>query len=423
MKGYLSPSSQRKLLFWGLYLAFWTIVGLAFADYVYRFTIRQHGEAHLASTLLAALPDFYVWAAASPPIFWLCRRVPIHGRRWLLGVTTHVAASALIYSLSTLLIVTIDVHLIWEPMETPFWTVYLSLLRTSLWSGMLVTWGIIALGHAVEYARRNRQHSLEAVRLEAQLARAQLQLLRMQLQPHFLFNTLHAISTLMQRDLDGAERMLIRLADLLRLTLEHRATQEVPLRRELEFLERYLDIERVRFGDRLTVRVLAPPETQHALVPSLILQPIVENAIKHGIAPQTERGRIEIEARREQTQITLEVRDSGPGLGSHQTRYSSPSLDGPGGAAAPNGTMILPDGTRVSGAGRRTPGLPEPLPETIQRRGLGLANTRSRLAHLYGDDCALELVNREDGGLRVTIRLPLKMVDTDEASTKAKEPA
>src|SRR5262249_33214524 len=150
--------------------------------------------------------------------------------------------------------------------------------------------------------------------LESQLTQAQLQVLRMQLQPHFLFNTLNAISALMHQDVELADQMLARLADLLRSTLETSGTQEVPLKQELEFVELYLEIEQARFGPRLVVSQDAEAETMDAFVPNLILQPLVENAIRHGIAPRPENGHIEIRTRRVGDLLQVQVIDDGPGL-------------------------------------------------------------------------------------------------------------
>ena len=164
------------------------------------------------------------------------------------------------------------------------------------------------------YYSRYREGELRTAQLSAQLAQAQLQALRAQLHPHFLFNTLNAISTLVHKDPDIADRMIARLSDLLRLTLENIGVQEVRLAQELEFLERYLEIERMRFPDRLQVRMHIAPETLDAWAPYLILQPIVENAIRHGIAPRSTPGTVEIRADCKNDRLILEVRDDGPGI-------------------------------------------------------------------------------------------------------------
>jgi two-component system LytT family sensor kinase len=180
----------------------------------------------------------------------------------------------------------------------------------------------------------------------------------MQLEPHFLFNTLHAISALMYRDVEGADRMITRLSDFLRLTLDSAGQQEVTLMREMEYLDKYLEIEQVRFGDRLEVRRSIAPGTLDLMVPNLALQPLVENAVRHGIAPRAEGGRIEVVARVDGGSLVVEVSDSGPG---------------------------------AAGA---------------IREGLGISNTRARLEQLYGAAFRLELGNAPAGGFRARMRIP-----------------
>ncbi|MFW6085154.1 MAG: sensor histidine kinase, partial [Gemmatimonadota bacterium] len=194
-----------------------------------------------------------------------------------------------------------------------------------------------------------------------------LSALEMQLHPHFLFNTLHAISTLMHRDVEAADRMLARLSDLLRLTLENAGTQEVLLKEELDFLEQYLEIERTRFGDRLMVDVEVDPATLDARIPNLILQPLVENAVRHGVAPRADPGWIGIRAARHDGELRVTIEDDGPGL---------PEADA--------------DGLTPAGA------------------GVGLANCRARLEQLYGDRGRLDLRSSPAGGLLVSLRIPYR---------------
>jgi two-component system, LytTR family, sensor kinase len=194
----------------------------------------------------------------------------------------------------------------------------------------------------------------------------------MQLHPHFLFNTLHAISALMDDDVKGARRMIARLSELLRLTLENVGRQEVSLRQELDALERYLEIEQIRFQDRLTVRLRVAQETLDACVPNLVLQPIVENAIRHGIAPRSSAGRIEIRAERRDGMIELQVIDDGPGL--------------------------HPCGEE---------GVEE------FKEGIGLTNTRARLRRLYGDEHLIEIKDADEGGLIVKLSIPFRQADEE----------
>jgi len=225
---------------------------------------------------------------------------------------------------------------------------------------------ILLISYAFDYQRRYREGEVRATRLEAQLAQAQLQALKMQLHPHFLFNTLHSISALVHKNPDAADKMIARLGDFLRMTLENSGAHEVSLQEELEFLKCYLEIERIRFAERLTVQLDIEPETLDARLPNLILQPIVENAIRHGISPRTIPGRIEIEARRLNGFLQVQVTDNGPGISSNSN----------------TGTIV--------------------------REGVGLANTQARLKQLYGENHRLDLSNAATGGLTVLLEIPFR---------------
>ena len=221
------------------------------------------------------------------------------------------------------------------------------------------------LGHAVYYARYSRSQAVRRAQLETRLAEAQLQVLRLQLHPHFLFNTLHTISALMHKDLRAADRMLALLGDLLRDSFEKVGAQEVSLKQELGFLERYLEIERTRFRDRLTIHLDVDPETLDAEIPNLLLQPLVENAIRHGIGKRQDAGRIDIVARRKSERLDVRIRDDGPGL--------------------------------------------TEAPEVALRGGVGLANTADRLQQLYPNAHTFDLHNRPEGGLEVALEIPFKV--------------
>jgi two-component sensor histidine kinase len=239
----------------------------------------------------------------------------------------------------------------------------LELFNGAVYEAMaLLAWSLLYFG--IKHYRALQAERERALRAEALAHEARLRALRYQLNPHFLFNTLNAISTLVvERRTGEATRMLARLSDFLRLTLESGDAQEVPLDDELEFALRYLEIERVRFGERLTVRVEVEPEARSALVPAMLLQPLVENAVKHAVAPREGGGTIALEARRAGGVLRLVVADDGPGLA--------------GDAHA--------DG-----------------------RGIGLANTRERLRQLYGAAHRLTLEPAPAGGLRVVVELPLR---------------
>jgi sensor histidine kinase YesM len=237
-------------------------------------------------------------------------------------------------------------------------------------TNLLVYAAIVLAWHALNYYREWREREMQAAALAAQLAQAQLQALKMQLQPHFLFNTLNSISALNHEDPKAANRMIARLSELLRLSLENDGAQEVALHQELDFLKRYLEIQQVRFGDRLNVRFDVAPQTRDARVPNLLLQPLVENAIQHGIAPFSAPGEIHIQASRENGLLCLRVADNGPGW----------------------------PATKVAGGAE----------------GIGLANTRARLQQIYGSAHRFELRNGVERGAVVEIRIPFQTAGATE---------
>ena len=310
-----------------------------------------------------------IWASLTPFVIRLARRFPVDRiGRWR-NIVIHLLAGALI-SMLQLSIYIFARQLLLPDDVRPFSP--LDALRRILVSefhaNLLIYLTIIGLCHAYEYysryrerERRAAQLELAASQLETQLAQAQLDALRMQLQPHFLFNTLNTISVLMQEDVQAANRMLVRLSELLRLALQNTNTHEVSLRQELEFLQSYLEIEQTRFQDRLTVRMETETDALDAQVPNLLLQPLVENAIKHGIAPRVEAGTVLIRAARVNGYVELKVQDDGPGMKDSTEKF---------------------------------------------RDGIGLSNTRARLERLYGSAYSFALAEAEGGGLQVTISIP-----------------
>ena len=341
---------------WLAGLGFWTLIGLSFASQFYISSAKAGLDVTWREAVSFSLGDWYVFAVLSIPATWLMRRFRLEAAAWPRSLAVHGPA-CVAFSLAYM-VLRAGVGR-WQT-GAEFGDNFRTLLVKTWHFNLLVYWVILAVTTAFDYNRRLRERELRAAELEKRLAQAKLQALQMQLNPHFLFNTLHSISALMHRDVEAADRMIAQLSDLLRAALAKAETQEVPLREELAFLERYLQIEKTRFGERLTVALDIAPETLAARVPNLILQPLVENAIKHGIEPRARPGRIEIRAARRDGQLALEVADNGNGL---------------------------------------PPGGPK-------REGVGLSNTRARLRELYGAGHTFEMGNGPAGGLRIQVTLP-----------------
>lgn len=305
-----------------------------------------------------ALGDWYVFAVLSIPVVGLSRRFQFEAGGRLSSVVVHACGSVVFSLLYMVLRAGVGM---WQS-GGRFSDAFQPLLVKTWHFNLLIYWVIVAVTFAFDYYRKFRERELSAAELQKQLAQAKLQALQMQLNPHFLFNSLHSIAALMHQDIERADGMIARLSDLLRAALDSSDTQEVTLREELDLLKRYLAIEQIRFGDRLKVEIEASPDILDARVPNLILQPLVENAIRHGIEPHAKPGRIELRAERSNGALVLEVSDNGNGIRAN-----------------------------------------EPMSE-----GVGLFNTRTRLRTLYGDSHGFELSPCPQGGLLVRLRIPFR---------------
>jgi two-component system, LytTR family, sensor kinase len=311
---------ERRSIRWFTIWLGWTLIAFFFAthSFINAYLGSQYAPRPmtLRQALILSLSEWYVWAALAPLIVWLARRFPIERPRLFRGLVIHASAALILAIFKVGLDIWVIQLLGWNPNRT--------MTSFRLHPNLLTYAAIVGATHALEYYRRYRERELRASRLETELAQAQLQALKMQLHPHFLFNTL----------------------------------QEVRLKQELEFLERYLEIQQTRFADRLKIEVDIDPTTLDARVPNLILQPLVENSIRHGIAAREASGRIEVRAGREGEMLRLEVYDNGPGLVSDS------------------------------------------------REGVGLANTRARLEQLYGERHYFGMGNSPAGGSLVTVKIP-----------------
>ncbi|MEK6300712.1 MAG: histidine kinase [Acidobacteriota bacterium] len=356
----------RRLVRVGLTIGVWTLFGLFLGSQMYLAYSRGETQIGWHRIFALELAYAYVWAALTPLVLFLAHRFPVVRERWLPNLLIHLFASVVIGFGTRILHDLMFIQFLSDPTRAFSLIKLLRNVYLIFDYGAMIYWLIVLVTLVFDYYRRYRGGEIRATRLEAQLAHAQLQALKMQLQPHFLFNTLHSISALVYKDAEAADKMIARLGDFLRLTLENGGAQEVSLQQELEFLKCYLEIERIRFRDRLTVRFRIEPQALDARLPNLILQPIVENAIKHGIAPRTTQGHIEIEASQLNGLLHVQVTDNGPGLP----------------ANGDNGQIL--------------------------KEGVGLANTQARLQQLYGSDHRLDLANTTRGGLSVILEIPFK---------------
>ena len=348
---------------WSIVFMAATMLALFSSLMAWRFTVSLgRGVTYWRTLVILNTSYWYLWALFAPAIIWLSQHFRFERQGLWRAVVVHLP-SVVLFSLTHILAMS-GVQWWFARTEGRSFAWWAEAQRSALlnfdWE-MMTYWTIVGLSHAVLYYRESKDRALRTAQLETRLVEAQLKTLQQQLHPHFLFNTLHAISALMHRDVEAADRTLMRLSDLLRLTLENIGQQEIPLQAELDFLAKYLQIEQTRFADRLIVRFDIQPESLDTLVPNLILQPLVENAIKHGVARKSGPGHIDISARRDGDKLRMEVRDDGMGL-------SEDAL-------------------------------------TALQKGIGVSTTRARLQHLFGADYRFEF-HRQPEGLSVVVVVP-----------------
>jgi two-component sensor histidine kinase len=342
---------QQRWLTWALVLAGWTAIAVFFAVSSSLTYVSTYRPPRFGFTFLMSATEWYVWAALTPLAALLARRFPLRSGTLVRSLAVHVPAGLLLASTKVLATRFLRATLIGN-------TGYF--LIDNLATHYAIYWALVGAVHALAYQRAGREEALRASQLEASLADARLQLLKMQLHPHFLFNTLNTISELVHEDPETADRMITALSQLLRETLHAGTVDVVELARELDLLDKYVEIQRARFGSRLDVRMAIDPGARGVLVPNLILQPLVENAIRHGLARRVSAGRIDVRARRHGDRLVLEVEDDGVGLDS----------------------------------------------EGVPREGVGLGNTRARLLELYGSDHSVAVQNVADGGALIRLSIP-----------------
>ncbi len=306
------------------------------------------------------MPQIVVWAALTPLILWLGRRFPLRGAGWPARLLLHIAAGGFCVLLEQL---AFEIYLPWFPWPQPVPFMTRTLQQFGLWAvaDSLLYWVVLAIGHVEQEARRVVAKERQRSMLMSQLSRARLDALTIRLQPHFLFNTLHAISSLVLEKPREANRMIARLSELLRLTLHRTRSPFVPLHQELELLEHYIALQEMRFGDRLQISMTVDADTPMVDVPALLLQPIVENAVRYADCSPAGAPRVDILVRRTSDRLRLEVRDNGPGF---------------------------------------------PVVGSVIQEGEGLRNTRARLQEAYGDRQVFSLGSNAVGGATVIIEIP-----------------
>lgn len=342
------------------YVLLWSVPGVAALSFYYLNQTLSAQPLNWSYALISTLPNWYIWACLTPAIVKLCHLRPLEQDTWKrVLLTVHLPAllaTMLIHSAVNLVLFrAAGLH------DVVTFGLYRVHFFTRIHANIFTYAAIVGLYSAWEYYRRYVGREAQTAALQVQLAQANLRALKMQIHPHFLFNTLHSIAALVRKgENKPAVNMLGQLGEFLRLALENKGQQEIPLEQEVDFLRRYLAIEQTRFGKRLQVEITMDEEVRSAFVPNLILQPIVENAIHHGISPSMEQGKIRIEARLHDGTIRMTVSDNGPGLRN---------------------------------------------PERL-KRGVGVGNTQERLENLYGKEQDFSFRNGELGGLEVTIQVP-----------------
>ncbi len=356
------PDNERRLINYMYILGIFLALAVFFSGETYFYYLLEGKPISFISNLKLSLANWLVWALLSVVIIVLARRIPIDLRNWYYSIPTHLIL-ALIFAAVHAFVFHIFAMMI---KSGPLWDLHMILVQLikEIVFNMIVYWIVIGLCMLTDYQKKNRQHELKTSQMETQLAQAQLEVLKMQLHPHFLFNTLHAISALVKKDPAAADKMIGRLGDLLRMTLEKSGEQEILLKDELEFLKLYLEIEKTRFQDRLNVNLNIDRNALDCVVPNLILQPLVENAIKHGIAKKSTKGEINIKTEFIDSRLSITINDNGSGL-----------------KQGINSGII---------------------------EGFGLSNTRKRLEQLYGKGHNFSIGNSESGGVNVTLVIPCR---------------
>jgi sensor histidine kinase YesM len=362
MPGRLTLRWKVILLGWGLYGAYMSLESILLGA-------KSGRQVDITFLVFSELAYAAIWMGLTPLVLWLAERFPFSKKQWIRPLWTHLGFSLLV-ALCHKGIHGIILTLYRVAFEgaTFSWSSPYNIMLSYFDYGIQLYWIILLLHHAYAYYARSQQNELKSIQLGKMLVESQLQALKMQLQPHFLFNSLNAIYMLIEKDPKLARSTLRKLSELLRRTLERVGAQEVRLKEELEFLALYLEIEQIRFGERLKVTISVPAALEDARVPNMILQPLVENAVKHGISKIRGEAILEISASQEDG--TLELRVFNNGFGIEAEEADSEDTGDPA------------------------------------RQGIGLANTRARLERLYGPRQSFKLTELPGGGVAASLTIP-----------------
>jgi signal transduction histidine kinase len=364
-------STRKRLLNFLILVAVFSFLGLFFSSEVYFSNIFFGKKVVFKLSLVTYLFRWLPWAFLAPLVIVLSRRFPLRRDKRLPNFFIHLSGSIALAPLHTVLVYSFfyltahvsAIAILWKGAYTlQFMPLFKKFFSLHFHYNILTYWIILGAFYGIDYYKRYRERELHTCQLEAELTKARLQALKIQVHPHFLFNTLHTISFLVYRDPKAADRMISRLSELLRYSLEQVDSQETPLKIELEMLDQYVEIMKTRFGDRLGVEYDIQPEALGAFVPNFILQPLVENAIRHGINPRKEGGKVRISAGRVDDRLLIRISDDGLGFKEGE--------------------------------------------DLLLKKGFGLKNTRERLQKLYGHRILFELKNRGGGGAELTLGIP-----------------
>lgn len=353
----LSPALRKRLLLLALIYGAWTVIAVLWATHVYIYSHSIGRMFAFRDVLFEALLDHWTWATFTPFVLYAAKRFPFTQKKLVSSIAIHLAFCTL---LCWLHVTIAHFEGLYPHSKDKLWDDLTTRFASNFYSDLWMYWPLVLIWSVIDYQRRYRERDREAAKLETQLTEQRLQSLRNQLQPHFLFNTLNSIASLVHEDVEAADDMIVDLSCMLRYSLQEANAQEISLRHELELLDCYLRIQRHRFGDRLQASVRVPAELLSAAVPSLLLQPLAENAIEHGLKDVAHEGVLDIEAFAQDGTLNIRIEDNGAGI--------------------PHGNE--------------------------NRERIGIGNARARLRGLYGDEQSFTVANRPQGGAVVLIRIP-----------------